>query len=55
MDTHNILVTYPVTESEAARKQREKLGQPMPHYSFTVSGNANGIAAEDAKRMEERK
>lgn len=55
MDTHKILVTYPMTESEKQTQKRIKAGLPLPHYSFTVSGNANGIPADEDKRKEDRK
>jgi hypothetical protein len=55
MDTHKIIVRYPCEESDDQRKERIKSGKPLPHYSFAISGNANGLTRDEAKQMEERK
>jgi hypothetical protein len=33
-----VMVTLPITETEAERKARTKAGLPLPHYSYMVSG-----------------
>ena len=35
--TDKIKVSYPITETPEERKAREKLGKPLPHYSFMIS------------------
>lgn len=32
-----VLIEYPMPETEAERKKREKLGLPPPRFSFTVN------------------
>lgn len=43
MDTHKIMVTLPITETDEQRKARMAQGKPLPTYSFMVSGNVNGV------------
>jgi len=52
MPPDSIICTYDITETESQRKAREKLGLPLPKYSFTVE-RENGPA--ERKRSENQK
>jgi len=39
-----VVVTYPVAETPKQMRERQRLGLPVPTYSFTISGRVRSEA-----------